>query len=609
MPVAAKPAPNANPNDLLQRLIARQRELGWLAPETLEELAQQTGLPVHRVRSTASFYSFLNTTQALDHVIRFSDNITDRMLGSDALIERLCSRLLIEAGHPSEDGRVLVTRTSCTGLCDQGPALLVNGHAMPRLDARRIDELSELIRERVAVSDWPTDWFRIDDNIHRRDRLLDHRLRGGEALGAALAQPPEQLLAAIRASGLRGRGGAGFDTGTKWSACRQADGLRVVVCNADEGEPGTFKDRVLLATEPDLVIDGMCAAAHAIGANQGFIYLRGEYAFLEGRLRALLEQRRREASLGANILGSSLSFDIELHLGAGAYICGEESALIESLEGKPGKPRIRPPFPVTHGYLGRPTIVNNVETFACAALIATRGAQWFRQAGTAQSPGTKLLSVSGDVAQPGIYEFPYGTRLSDVLQACGADRPQAATIAGAAGPCLSADQFDRRLGFEDLATSGSIMVFGPERDMFEFARQLTVFFEHESCGFCTPCRVGTAVNARLIAKLERGFGSPYDLDEIGRMHSVMQGASHCGLGNTASVALTDLLTRFRPAFERRLHTTQFEPAFDLDAALAPARSITRRDDPGAHLSNDPGASDPTPDLRSPRTMPASGPQS
>ena len=331
--------------------------------------------------------------------------------------------------------------------------------------------------------------------------------------------------------------------------------------------------------------DPVCIAGMAIGANKGFIYLRGEYRYLLDSLETRLAQRREQGLLGRNILGRGFSFDIEIHLGAGAYICGEESALIESLEGKPGKPRIRPPFPVTNGYMGQPTTVNNVETLALAALIAVRGGEWFRGIGTAASTGTKLLSVSGDVARPGIYEFPFGVTVAEVLEAAGARDTQAMTGAGAAGHCLSVDEFGRRIAFEDVATGGSIMVFDTSRDMFEVARNFAHFFAHESCGFCTPCRVGTAVNARLMDKLAADRGSPYDLDEMAKMHRLMQGASHCGLGNTATIALEDILVKFRPAFDRRLHSPEYEPAFDLDAALTQARRMTGRDDPGAHLGD------------------------
>ncbi|WP_051019110.1 NAD(P)H-dependent oxidoreductase subunit E [Thauera sp. 63] len=571
---------------LVQILRATQDALGWLAPETLTCIAHRLQIPRVQVESTANFYSFFHIRPLGEYRILFSDNITDRMLGNQALMQALCEKLWLEPGRVAEDGLVSVDTTSCTGMCDQGPALLANYRAITRLTPARIDEMAHLIRRRVPVGDWPPEWFHVEDNIRRRDVLLDHGLAPGEALAAALDRGPTGLLGEIERSALRGRGGAGFGSDIKWRSCRDAWGdAHYVICNADEGEPGTFKDRVLLSSDFDMVVDGMCIAGFAIGANKGFIYLRGEYRYLLDRLETRLAQRREAGLLGRDILGRGFTFDIEIHLGAGAYICGEESALIESLEGKPGKPRIRPPFPVTHGYLGQPTTVNNVETLALAALIAVRGGEWFRAIGTPASTGTKLLSVSGDVARPGIYEFPFGVTVAEVLEAAGATDTQAVTTAGAAGSCLAASEFGRRIAFEDVPTGGSIMVFDQSRDMFEAARNFAHFFAHESCGFCTPCRVGTAVNARLMDKLALDRGSPYDLDEMERMHHLMQGASHCGLGNTATIALRDILAKFRPAFDRRLHSPDYEPGFDLDAALSQARRMTGRDDAGAHLTD------------------------
>lgn len=580
------------PSQLLQILIDVQEQAGWLPPDVISAIASALAVPRVRVESTASFYSFLHTQPAGEYRLLFSDNITDRMLGNTGLMSALCEQLWLEPGRLSEDGLVRVGTTSCTGMCDQGPALLANGRAITRLTVDRINEMAHLVRSRVPIGDWPPEWFEVADNIQRRDVLLDHRLSPGEALAAALDRGAAGLLAEIERSSLRGRGGAGFGSDIKWRSCRDAWGdAHYVICNADEGEPGTFKDRVLLNSYFDLVVDGMCIAGLAIGSSKGFIYLRGEYRYLLDRLQARLAQRREQGLLGRNILGRGFSFDIDIHLGAGAYICGEESALIESLEGKPGKPRIRPPFPVTNGYRGQPTTVNNVETLALAALIAVRGGEWFRAIGTPASTGTKLLSVSGDVARPGIYEFPFGVTLADVLQAAGARDTLAVTSAGAAGHCLDEHEFGRRIAFEDVATGGSIMVFDRSRDMLEVARNFAHFFAHESCGFCTPCRVGTVVVARLIDKLAAGRGSPYDLEEMAKMHVLMQGASHCGLGNTATIAVNDMLSRFRSVFESRLQSSEYEPAFDLDAALSRARQMTGRDDPGAHLGSNLSAID------------------
>ena len=576
------------PTALLQVLLEAQEIDGWLPPATLTSIAGLLDLPRARVEGVAGFYSFLYLEPAGRYRVLFSDNITDRMAGNHALLAQLCKSLWLEQGKTSEDGLVLADTTSCTGMCDQGPAILVNGWAIPGITAARIDLIAELIRSRVPVPDWPSDLFLIDDNIHRKDILLNSTLAPGSAIRAAIDIGPQAALAAVKDSNLRGRGGAGFTTGLKWEACRDADGeMHYVVCNADEGEPGTFKDRVLLTHHADLLIEGMTICAYIIGARQGFLYLRGEYRHLLAPLQALLTRRRNDGLLGDNICSQAgFDFDIELHLGAGAYVCGEESALIESLEGKRGIPRNRPPYPVTHGYLQQPTTVNNVETFCAAALIALHGSEWYRSIGTPDSTGTKILSVSGDCARPGIYEYPYGVTVRQVLEDCGAQETQAVQISGPSGICIDATEFDRRIAFEDLPTAGAFMVFNESRDMFEVARNFAHFFAHESCGFCTPCRVGTTLLCNVMDKLHRGKGSQYDLNRIIRLNSLLQTASHCGLGHTACNPLLDTIKRFRPAYERHLESLEFEPAFDLDGALARARAMTGRTDAGAHLETD-----------------------
>jgi len=576
------------PTELLQILREAQELEGWLPPSTLTHLAKRLDLPRARVVGVTGFYSFLHLKPAGCYRVLFSDNITDRMLGNLELLERLCGSLWVERGKPSEDGLVLVDTTSCTGMCDQGPAILVNGRAIPRLTPERVDAVAELIRARRPLEDWPAELFEIEDNIHRKDILLGTDLEPGAALRAAIDRGAAETLEEIQRSNLRGRGGAGYTTGLKWSACRSAPGeMHYVVCNADEGEPGTFKDRVLLTRYADLVFEGMTVCARVIGARQGFLYLRGEYQHLLPPLREVLNRRRADGLLGTNLCGQpDFSFDIDIHLGAGAYVCGEESALIESLEGKRGVPRNRPPYPVTHGYLQQPTTVNNVETFCAAALIALRGGEWYAGIGTAKSSGTKVLSVSGDCARPGIYEYPFGVTVREVLEDCGAERTQAVQISGPSGICIDSTEFERRIGFEDLPTAGAFMVFDESRDLFEVARNFTHFFAHESCGFCTPCRVGTTLLCHVMDKIHGGKGSQYDLNQIVRLNRLLQASSHCGLGHTACNPLLDTIKRFRPAYERRLESLEFEPAFDLDGALARARAMTGRDDAGAHLGDE-----------------------
>ncbi len=573
-------------NSLVQLLREAQEQHGWLPRPLLADLARELGLTLAQVEGVASFYRFFHLQPVGRWRVLFSDNITDRMLGSEALMADLCERLRVKPGEMRADGRVSVAATSCTGLCDQGPALLINHHhVITRLDAQRVARIAELIESDTRASLWPAEWFRIDDNVRRADVLLGQPIAAGQALAAALARGPAAMLEEMKRSNLRGRGGAGFTTGTKWALCREAQGAeRVVVCNADEGEPGTFKDRVLLSRHADLVFEGMTIAAAAIGAKQGLVYLRGEYRYLLEPLRETLQRRRDAHLLGTAIQGhEGFDFDIDIHLGAGAYVCGEESSLIESLEGKRGTPRIRPPFPVQQGYLGRPTTVNNVETFCAAAHIAVQGGDWWAAIGTPKSTGTKIHSVSGDCERPGLYEYPFGTRIGRILEDCGARDTQAVQVGGPSGVCLSAFEFGRRIAFEDVPTAGAFMVFDRSRDMFEVARNFAHFFAHESCGFCTPCRVGTALVVKRLDKLAQGHGSRHDVDVLYELDKLMHGATHCGLGATACNPLRDTIAKFRPAYERHLKSLYFEPAFDLDAELSVARRITGRDDPASHL--------------------------
>jgi [NiFe] hydrogenase diaphorase moiety large subunit len=598
-----------DPTALVQILRETQEEFGYLPAPAAATIARLLRIPYSRVTGVASFYSFLALESRGSYRILFSDNITDRMAGNERLMDALCHRLWVEPGKVSEDGLVSIGRTSCTGMCDQGPALLANGRAIPALTDERIESIGDLVLARVPVAEWPAEFFNVQDNVRRADVLLAHGLEPGDPVRAALqrgtqgwseraanerswreayvgaAQGPIATLEEIKRSNLRGRGGAGFTTGIKWEACRHATGLeRYVVCNADEGEPGTFKDRVLLASHADLLFDGMTVAAYAIGASRGFLYLRGEYRYLLERLESVLERRREASLLGAGICGQpGFDFDIRIHVGAGSYVCGEESALIESLEGKRGVPRNRPPYPVTNGYKQQPTIVNNVETLCAAALIAVHGGDWYRGLGTLKSSGTKILSVAGDVARPGLYEYPFGVTIRQVLDDCGAASTQAVQVSGPSGMCIDATEFGRRIAFEDLPTAGAFTVFDASRDMFEVARNYAHFFAHESCGFCTPCRVGTSMLVAAMDKIHAGNGTQHELREMNRLNRVLMMSAHCGLGHTACNPILDTLKRFRPAYERKLRSLDFTPSFDVDGALGRARQMTGRDDAGAHL--------------------------
>jgi [NiFe] hydrogenase diaphorase moiety large subunit len=570
---------------LLQILREAQEHYGYIHSDAIDYLSTRLAMPRVKIEGVASFYSFLYLQPRGEYRVLFSDNITDHMQGSAGLLKQMCAQLWLEPGKLSEDGLVSINTTSCTGMCDQGPGMLVNNIAITRLTPERIEVICELIRKRVPLSAWPAELFVVEDNIRRKDMLLDSDYQPGVSLSALLERGTLETLHEIKASKLRGRGGAGFSTASKWESCRAAHGQHhYVVCNADEGEPGTFKDRVLLTGYADQVIEGMTLCARIIGARRGFLYLRGEYRYLLDHLHTVLQRRREQRLLGTSILGcADFDFDIDIHLGAGAYVCGEESALIESLEGKRGTPRNRPPFPVTNGYLDQPTVVNNVETFAASSLIALHGGDWFARTGTSTSSGSKLLSVSGDCERPGIYEYPYGVTVAQVLADCGARNVQAVQVSGASGVCVAPNEFSRRIAFEDIPTAGAFMVFDHSRDMFEVARNFVHFFAHESCGFCTPCRVGTSLLRNMMDKLAHNHGSPYDFHEIEKLNQLLLSMSHCGLGHAACNPVLDTIAKFRPAYDRRLLHKDFEPAFNLDRALTQARQMTGRDDAAAHL--------------------------
>jgi len=569
---------------ILRDLVLAQNRI---TPGDLTAIAAGLELPRARVQGVAEFYAFLGSGPRGRYHVLFSDNITDVMAGSGALRQRLLDAFDLKLGAVTPDGRLSVGLTSCTGLCDQGPALLVNWVPIPRLTPARIGAISALIRAEVPLAEWPENLFPIHAHIERRDLLLATPLVPGQALATAFAVGPDAALATLAASDLRGRGGAAFPAAQKLAACRATEGARVIVMNADEGEPGTFKDRVLLSEYADLVLEGMTLAAFLVGAHEGFIYLRGEYPFLIPHLEAVLAERRRQGLLGPHIapLGG-YAFDLQIHVGAGAYVCGEESALIEALEGKRGIPRNRPPYPVTHGYLGRPTAVNNVETLAALSLIVQHGAAWWRSRGTPRSTGTKLHSVSGDVARPGVYELPLGTSVQEILDLAGATHTHAVQVGGPSGTLLAANEFHRRVAFEDLPSAGALMVFDSSRDILQIVSNFARFFAHESCGFCTPCRVGTTLVAQMMDRLTTDRGTRRDVKDLARVAHLMRTSSQCGLGHTAGNPIRDALEKFRPAFAQVASLHEFLPMFDLDASLAPAREVTGREDDEAHLGQE-----------------------
>ncbi|MBN1250387.1 MAG: NADH-quinone oxidoreductase subunit NuoF [Anaerolineae bacterium] len=385
------------------------------------------------------------------------------------------------------------------------------------------------------------------------------------ALGRALSEmTPDEVLGAVKDSGLQGRGGAGFPTGLKWTfVAQQAETTRYIVCNADESEPGTFKDRLIVEGDPHAVLEGMALAGYAVGAQEGWIYIRGEYAMASDILSHAIAQAEELNLLGDNILDSGFSFHIHVHAGAGAYVCGEETALLESLEGKRGVPRIRPPYPTVRGFRNLPTVVNNVETLANVPPIILNGADWYRAIGTERSPGTKVYTMLGDVNVTGLVETPMGTTLREIIEIYGGGMKggkafKAAQTGGSSGTIIPADFLDVPMDFASMRErgaglgSGALLVCDEDTDIIDLAYVLVRFFKNESCGKCTPCRVGTAQMLEALERLRQGRAKRADLERLEEIANYVEAASFCGLGQAAPVPILTGLRYFRDEFESRL---------------------------------------------------------
>jgi [NiFe] hydrogenase diaphorase moiety large subunit len=412
----------------------------------------------------------------------------------------------------------------------------------------------------------------VKDNLHQKGAILFSDYEVGQALREAVSQTPEEIVEEVKRSNLRGRGGAGFPAGLKWDFCRQSNGSEVyLICNADEGEPGTFKERVILTKLPKLLFEGMAIAGYAIDAQQGILYLRYEYRYMQAYLESILQEMREQNLLGKNIAGKTgFNFDIRIQLGAGAYVCGEESALIESMEGKRGEPRNRPPFPVEKGYQDQPTVVNNVETLCSVVHVIRNGAEWFKSFGTSESAGTKLLSISGDCEKPGVYEVEWGITLAKLLKRVGATNVQAVQVGGPSGTCIATSQFNRRIAFEDLATGGSLIIIGEERDLLrDFVLNFTNFFIEESCSSCGPCRALTVILRNKLLKILNGQGTKKDIDELYTWAGFEKAANRCGLGQTAANPIITTIMNFRSLYENLVETNEdFVSTFNMEQAVA-----------------------------------------
>jgi len=570
---------------------AVQVQFGCVSSEALDLIAQETGCHRVEVESVVSFYAFLSRKPKGNVVIRLCDDIIDEMKGSGQVAEALKEELGIDFGETTPDGAITLEYTACIGMCDQAPAALVNDEVITYLSG---DAARSMVRKLKADPDSSKLVGRFGDgnNAHDLVRSMVHnniRQPGdvifgdsvsGEGLKKALAMSPQEVIRDIKTARLRGRGGAGFPTGMKWDFTRGATGKkRYVLCNADEGEPGTFKDRVMLTEKPDLLFEGMTIAGYAVGSDEGVLYLRAEYAYLRAFLEFTLQERRHDGLLGKGICGKEgFDFDIRIQMGAGAYVCGEETALISSCEGLRGDPKNRPPFPAQKGYMGNPTTVNNVETLCCVTRILERGPGWFAQMGSPGSPGTKLLSVSGDCTRPGIYEAPFGIKLADLLALCGGSDAAFVQVSGPSGCMVTPDEFERKLCYDDLATGGSIMVFGAGRDVLDIVGKFLDFFVEESCGYCTPCRVGNVLLKERLDRIIAGHAEPADLDYLEALALTVKTASRCGLGQTSPNPILTTLKVMRPIYDALVSesTDGLQRSFDIHAALGAGEAIAER---------------------------------
>jgi [NiFe] hydrogenase diaphorase moiety large subunit len=571
---------------------AVQAKYGCVSSQALDLIAQAVKISRVEVESLVSFYAFLSVQPKGKIVIRLCNDVIDEMFGAEKVARVFSEELGIRFGETTPDGTISLEYTPCIGMSDQAPAVLINDTVVTYLSSDRAREIVRVLRETAdprrlvrrlgdGNNAHPLVRSMVHNNIRREGPVVLAPLTAGAALRKATAMSPVEVINDIKTSRLRGRGGAGFPTGMKWEFARGADGdKKCVMCNADEGEPGTFKDRVILTEYPDLLFEGMTIAGYAIGAELGIMYLRAEYAYLRAFLESVLQARRAQGLLGRDILGKAgFNFDVRIQMGAGAYVCGEETAMISSAEGLRGDPKNRPPFPAQRGYLGMPTTVNNVETFCCVARILDNGPGWFAAMGSRGSTGTKLLSVSGDCSSPGVYEVPFGIKLGDLLQMVGAEDPRAVQMGGPSGRMVPPADFGRTVCYDDLATGGSVMVFGANRNIVKAALKFLDFFVEESCGYCTPCRVGCVLMQQKLEEIIEGRGQIGDLEYLQELGGTMKLTSRCGLGQTAANPVLTSIQAFRPAYEalfRKRPDEPFLPSFDIRAALRDAEESTGR---------------------------------
>jgi [NiFe] hydrogenase diaphorase moiety large subunit len=579
---------------LMDVLWSVQKRKGYIQHDDITKIAQEFGMSRMELEGVATFYHFYHRTPSGRYTIYLNDSIVAEHKGRPDVLAAFEDALGIKLGSITADGKFGLFKTACIGLSDQEPSCLINFKPFTNLTPAKVYSIIQKLREgakTLDICDVPETNIRYTPAPERTVFFKPYQKFW--SLSKLNEYEPYQVLELVKRSRLTGRGGAFFPTGLKWQFCRQNKAEpKYLICNADEGEPGTFKDRVLLQEHPELLIEGMILAAYAIGATKGAIYLRAEYMYLRDKLRDLIDEYRAKGFLGEKIDAiEDFSFDIYVHMGAGAYVCGEETALIHSMEGKRGEPGTREYFPVDRGFNDKPTVVNNVETLCAVPRIFEMGIDNYLQLGTETTPGTKLLSVSGDCANPGLYEIEWGMKLREFLELIGAKDPYFVIFNGYAGETLSKMDFDREISGENLLADhvqfdfndpmeyarkmvgiglragGSVMVFDHSRSLLEVLKNIADFFVAESCGVCVPCRTGNFLLNKKIDKIFLGHGEKRDLEEIQEWSKIIKITSRCGLGKMSSTALNSAILKFPDVFDKHLaENTDLNKAFNLEAA-------------------------------------------
>lgn len=531
---------------LLRELTRIQHELGWLSDDTLRQVAKDQRVPLYRLEGLVSFYPSFRRTPPPRKTVHVCRDVSCAMAGCAKLTAELHKSLAAQ-----ED--VEIVEVSCIGRCEQAPAASVNevpiGHASAEKLLKFIDDSKPLPDNEPTQT--PRRW-KCDPYLKPADRYHTVRTLGGAVGETSPETLGEACIDTLKDSGLRGMGGAGFPTGRKWELVRaEKSETKYVICNADESEPGTFKDRVILEELPHLVIEGMLLAALTIGAETGIVFLRHEYDRERKSLEAALEHARETGILGENAAGTGRRFDIEIFVSPGGYILGEETALLEALEDKRGEPRNKPPYPGTHGLWGKPTLINNVETYAFTTFIMSRGADWWIDQAAGDYVGLKFVSVSGDVKQPGVYEIPIGTTVAELIDLAGGMRDgmalQAFLPGGASSNFLPADKVDTPLDFDAMKAAGSmlgtgaVIVIGDQHNLFDLATNVVRFFRNESCGKCVPCRVGSQKAVQLLEGVGCGQSDVSDLEILPELGETLEQTSICGLGQVALNPILSLM--------------------------------------------------------------------